>query len=145
MKHSDYRDSIKNDPQYQEGLNEYKTRFALGDAILNARMDRGWSQEILAKRVGTKQANISRIEAGTANPTLDLIHRLLDALGLSICIVPAIASTAQESVFQELEEPYKSFIEGLMINQEPSPVDYDASVGEYKPVSITAGSHERCS
>lgn len=89
MKLSDYRASLEHDPSYVKGLKAFKTKFTLSDAILKARMDHDWSQAELAKLVGTKQANISRIEAGTANPTLDLVHRLLAALNLSIIIVPS--------------------------------------------------------
>jgi len=39
--------------------------------------------------VGTKQATISRIEAGLANPTLSLIRKILQALDLDLKIQPA--------------------------------------------------------
>jgi len=94
MKHSDYRASLEHDPLYIKGLKAFKTKFALSDAVLKARMDHNWSQAELAKRVGTRQANISRIEAGTSNPTLDLVHRLLEALNLTIIIAPVIESTS---------------------------------------------------
>lgn len=89
MKHSDYRASLEHDPLYIKGLKAFKTKFALSDAVLKARMDHNWSQAELAKRVGTRQANISRIEAGNANPTLDLVHRLLDVLDVNILFTPA--------------------------------------------------------
>jgi transcriptional regulator with XRE-family HTH domain len=94
MKFRDYRASVERDPRYIKGYKALKTRFALGDAILRARMDHQWSQADLAKRVGTRQANISRVEAGTANPTLDLVNRLLDTLGISILFTKA-SETAQ--------------------------------------------------
>jgi ribosome-binding protein aMBF1 (putative translation factor) len=52
--------------------------------VLYARMAKGWSQSELARRVETKQANISRIEASLANPTFDLIRRLCDVLEIEV-------------------------------------------------------------
>jgi transcriptional regulator with XRE-family HTH domain len=48
--------------------------------VLRARLEKGWTQTELARRVGTKQANISRIEAGLANPTLELVQKVCKAL-----------------------------------------------------------------
>jgi len=38
MKHTDYLAKIEDDPEYQQGLADLKTHFALGDAILRARI-----------------------------------------------------------------------------------------------------------
>ena len=94
MKHTDYVNEIEKDPQYRLGKEALKARFALGDAVLRARIERGWSQTELAARVGTKQANISRIEAGLANPTLDLIQKIIRVLELGIEFPPLFYSTA---------------------------------------------------
>lgn len=125
MKHSDYRASLEHDPHYIKGKKGLKTKFALGDAILRARLDHGWSQAELAKRVGTKQANISRIEAGTTNPTLDLIHRLLEALDVNIRFTPAreaqsIALYGQvynDYIGIPVEWPSKSTVASIAINR----------------------------
>ncbi len=44
-------------------------------------MEQNISQRELADRMGTKQANISRLENGNANPSLDFLKRLAKALG----------------------------------------------------------------
>jgi transcriptional regulator with XRE-family HTH domain len=51
-------------------------------AIIEARIKRKISQEELAKRVGTGQAVISRLENMSGKPSLSLIQRVADALGL---------------------------------------------------------------
>jgi transcriptional regulator with XRE-family HTH domain len=84
MKYSDYRKKLKNKAEFQETIEQLNYRFTLGDAVLEARLKKSWSQTELARRAGTKQANISRIEAGMGNPTLDLIKRLCDVLDLEI-------------------------------------------------------------
>lgn len=47
----------------------------------DARRRRGVSQRSLARRAGTSQAAISRIEAGLESPTLERLERLLLVLG----------------------------------------------------------------
>lgn len=49
-------------------------------SIIHERQKMGLSQTELAKRVGTKQPVISRLESGTGNPTLDLLRRVAKAL-----------------------------------------------------------------
>lgn len=56
---------------------------ALGEAIREARADRDWSQEALADLVGIDRTYISGIERGVRNPTLVVIWRFADALGMA--------------------------------------------------------------
>ncbi len=91
MKYSDWKRELEQDPEYLEGLEELKLQFALGDAMIHGRIQRGWSQSELARRVGTKQANISRIESALANPTLELVQRILRVLELEVHFIPPAA------------------------------------------------------
>jgi len=113
MKYSDYKKTLDQDPEYQTAKAELKLKFDLGNAVLRARLKRGWSQTELARRVGTKQANISRIEAGLGNPTLELIQKVSKVLGLEIKFQELgnekpkpdktiMTTTSTEEVFTEL-------------------------------------------
>jgi len=84
MKLSEYQEKLQQNPEYVEAEKKLKIRFALANAVLRARLEKGWSQGELADRVGTKQANISRIEAGQGNPTIDFILRLCEALEIDL-------------------------------------------------------------
>jgi transcriptional regulator with XRE-family HTH domain len=88
MKYSDYRKKLMRDAEFQEATEQLKYQFAFGDAVLERRLKNGWSQTELARRSGTKQANISRIEAGMGNPTLDLIKKICDILDLELIFQP---------------------------------------------------------
>ena len=98
MKYREFIKSLESDAEYQEAEEALKLHFALADAVLVARIQRGWSQAELARRVGTKQANISRIEAGLGNPTLSLIQKLLKELELDLTITPLHSSTSYKSI-----------------------------------------------
>jgi transcriptional regulator with XRE-family HTH domain len=54
---------------------------APGDLILQHRLRLGLSQRSLARRAGTTQAAVSRIERGLTTPTWDTVQALLLALG----------------------------------------------------------------
>jgi len=84
MKLNEYRHQLEKSEEYQKAKEDLQLHFALADAVLDARMNKGWTQEELAEAIGTKQANISRIESGLANPTLEFIHKLAKALDLNI-------------------------------------------------------------
>ena len=45
------------------------------------------SQQEIADKLHTKQSNISRIEAGKVNPSLDFAIRYLDVLGYKLEVV----------------------------------------------------------
>lgn len=51
-----------------------------------ARKARNISQIELSKRSGVIQADISRIENGKANPTMNVLERLANALGMKVNI-----------------------------------------------------------
>jgi transcriptional regulator with XRE-family HTH domain len=86
MKLKEFRQLLEKAPEYGKAAEELRLQLHLADAVLKARLKKGWSQTQLAKAIGTKQANISRIEAGLANPTLSLLHKLLKSLDLDMKI-----------------------------------------------------------
>jgi putative transcriptional regulator len=52
------------------------------------RLERGWSQVKLAQECQVSLPTIQNIEAEKANPTLDIISKILSSLGLDIRIEP---------------------------------------------------------
>ncbi len=52
-----------------------------GELLRRRRLAHGLSQRELARRAGTRQSTISRIETGRETPTVDRLDRLLIALG----------------------------------------------------------------
>lgn len=98
MKHNDFVRELKIDPEYLAAVEALELNFVLSKAVVRGRSLKGWSQTELARRVGTKQANISRIESGFANPTLDLIQRILKALDLSIQFVENVTMDSNTTV-----------------------------------------------
>jgi transcriptional regulator with XRE-family HTH domain len=55
-----------------------------GRLLREARLERGLDQGALARRAGTTQAYISRIERGVVSPSMQTLNRVLSALGLRL-------------------------------------------------------------
>ena len=55
-------------------------------AIVDARVSQNLTQKELAERTGINQADISKIENGTRNPSLNLLKRLADGMGMVLKI-----------------------------------------------------------
>jgi len=51
------------------------------------RLERALSQDDLAAEADLRQALISAIEVGTANPTLESLDRLASALGIDLAVL----------------------------------------------------------
>ena len=49
--------------------------------IKQVRREQRITQEVLAERAGTKKSNISRLESGKYNPSLDFLIRVAACLG----------------------------------------------------------------
>jgi transcriptional regulator with XRE-family HTH domain len=57
-------------------------RAAFGARVRELRVNQGWSQEDFAHRAKLDRTYVSGIERGVRNPTLDIIHRLAETLGV---------------------------------------------------------------
>ena len=55
-----------------------------GNAVRNARTAAGLTQEDLADRSGLDRSYIGGIERGERNPTLSVIEKIADGLGISL-------------------------------------------------------------
>ena len=55
-------------------------------AIVNARTSQNLTQNELAKRTGINQADISKLENGTRNPSVNLLKRLAEGMGMRLKI-----------------------------------------------------------
>ena len=55
-------------------------------AIVEARISQNLTQKELSERSGINQADTSKIENGTRNPSLNLLKRLADGMGMSLKI-----------------------------------------------------------
>ena len=68
------------DPKVKEAYDSLELEFSIIRQIIDKRLKRGISQKDLAKKIGTKQSAISRLESGRYNPTLSFLSKVSEAL-----------------------------------------------------------------
>ena len=70
----------------------------MGQRVIEARLTRGVTQKSLAKKIGTKQPSIARIERGASMPTIPMLKKIAKALNfpfeLPKFVVSEISNTA---------------------------------------------------
>jgi transcriptional regulator with XRE-family HTH domain len=66
----------------------YHSGVDVGQLLREARRERGLGQAALARRAGTTQTYISRIERGDVSPSGGTLRRLLHAMGLELSTRP---------------------------------------------------------
>lgn len=64
--------------------------FYTSQIMRDARKKAQLTQEELAKRIGTNKSYISRIEKGVTTPSVATFYRIMNALGLTVELTPAI-------------------------------------------------------
>jgi DNA-binding XRE family transcriptional regulator len=82
-------------PQFRPTDGQFTTYDAtceLGEILTIRRAELHLSQARLAELTGISQADISRIERGKGNPTLNTIRKILDALQLFLTACPVPSS-----------------------------------------------------
>lgn len=81
MDYNEYLKKQLEDKEFKKEWEEFQPELLLMKQIIDERIKQNLTQKELAEKMGTKQANISKIENGNANPSLDFLKRLAEALG----------------------------------------------------------------
>jgi ribosome-binding protein aMBF1 (putative translation factor) len=74
------------DPKFVAEWKKVEPEYQIARQMIGARIKKKMSQEELAKKVGTGQAVISRLEGMNASPSLSLLKRVASALEIKITI-----------------------------------------------------------
>lgn len=72
------------EPGFKEGYDALEEEFSLASMLIEARTRARLSQAELAKRMGTSQSTIARLESGTAKPSLSTLERFAQATGTRV-------------------------------------------------------------
>ncbi|MDA8086464.1 MAG: helix-turn-helix transcriptional regulator [Nitrospiraceae bacterium] len=73
------------DPEFKKAWDDLDPEFQVLKAMIKAREKTGVSQAELARRVGTRQSVISRLErGGFSKATLETIKKVADALDMTV-------------------------------------------------------------
>lgn len=72
------QEQLKN-PEFKKYYDEYSKQLEIAYQILKLRKQKGISQAELAKKIGTKQSNIARMEAGQQNFSTETLQKIASA------------------------------------------------------------------
>jgi len=90
MKLKDYKEKKMQDPEFVKAYEEIQPEMNVIRAMIEARTSLNLTQKELSERTGIAQTEISRLENGTRNPSIKLLQRLAEGMGmvLNVTFVP---------------------------------------------------------
>lgn len=88
----DFLEEQLKDPEVKKEYDKLENEYQIRNALVKARAERNMSQKELAKKTGLYQGDISKLEKGLRNPTVRMLNKIADGLGmvLKIEFVPKI-------------------------------------------------------
>ena len=81
-----YRAQQMEDPAFAAEYEAQRPEYEAIRAVIAARLACNMTQKELAEKTGIRQSNISRIENGSASPTIDTLARIAAGLGKQLKI-----------------------------------------------------------
>jgi len=79
-----FKDEWMKDAEFRAEYERLKPEFALALALIKAREKAGMTQAQVARRMGTTQSVVARIESGQNPPNLKTLQRFAEAVGRRI-------------------------------------------------------------
>ena len=98
---------LKENPEFAQAYADLDPQYQIAREIIRLRIERGLTQQDLAARAGTKQANISRLENAVGTPSVALLLRVARALDARLCVelVECERDAAQSAVTARKASP----------------------------------------
>ena len=81
-----YKSELLKDDDVKKEYEKLTPRYELISRMISIRNKKGITQKELAKRMGTKQSAIARLESGNANPSILFLEKLAAALDSELVI-----------------------------------------------------------
>lgn len=81
---NDVKSTMLEDEEFKIEYEKLRPRYEAIAQIITARTEQHMTQSELAKRVGTQKSNISRLESGNYNPSLDFLAKVAEGLGKNL-------------------------------------------------------------
>lgn len=79
-------DSLLEDPEFRREWERTALARAVAIEVIRYRAEHGISQTELGRRLGMHQPAIARLEEGEHNPSIDMLRRLSEKLGIDLNI-----------------------------------------------------------
>ncbi|OIQ59943.1 helix-turn-helix domain-containing protein [Neomoorella thermoacetica] len=84
MKWEEFKNKLMEEPAFHQAYDDLEPEYQLIKSIIEQRKLKGISQAELARKAGTRQSAIARLESGTYNPSLRFLKKVARALDAKI-------------------------------------------------------------
>lgn len=74
------------EPKYRQAYQALEKEFALASTVMDVRSRAGLTQGELARKMGTTQPVVARLESGRTRPSMRTLERLAEATGSRLLI-----------------------------------------------------------
>jgi DNA-binding XRE family transcriptional regulator len=81
MKWNEAKAIILKNEEVRNELKKNEAEYRIIEEIIMARKEKNLTQKDLAELIGTRQSNISRLESGNYNPSLEFLNKIAHAVG----------------------------------------------------------------
>ena len=82
--YKDYKKKVLSNEEVKAEYDALAPEYDLIQAMIDARVSQNLTQKDLSNLTGITQADISRIENGTRNPSLAMLKRIAEGLGMQL-------------------------------------------------------------
>ena len=79
MNFSKFKRQLVKDDKFNKFYTKKDIAFEIAEMIIDLRIKKGLTQEELAKKIGTKQSSVARLERGKALPSLSFLEKIAKA------------------------------------------------------------------
>ena len=83
---NDFLKKKMKDPAFKAEYEALEPEFAIIQAMIDTRKNCGMTQKQLAEKTGIAQGDISKLENGSANPSLRTLQRLASGMGMKLMV-----------------------------------------------------------
>lgn len=82
--YKEYKERVLQNAEIKAEYDALQPEYDIIQAMIAARLEQNITQKELAEKTGITQADISRIENGTRNPSLSMVKKLAQGLGMQL-------------------------------------------------------------
>ena len=82
--YSEFKQELLKNPKVKAEYDALAPEYDIIQAMIDARKEQNITQKELSQRTGITQADISRIENGSRNPSLNMLKKLAKGLGMRL-------------------------------------------------------------
>ena len=86
IKFNDFLDEQLQDEEFKKEYDDIQPELDVIKAIVDARISKNLTQKELAQRTGINQADISKLEHGIRNPSINLLKKLAEGMDMALKI-----------------------------------------------------------